>query len=108
MASIIVAIKPSWYRAWAGDRRALPKSDGQGVTCAQTVLAPLQAQIAVFFGEPAGDLKALQAGVIKLAKGEPVICAVCKRNIFTEKHKADCELTRQYKDVTTLPPSPKR
>jgi hypothetical protein len=49
----------------------------------------------------------LRQGIIKLAKGEAVICQCCKRNIFTERHLNECRIALLYKEVTSKPPVPK-
>ena len=95
-----------WLKGYKGERKSLPQSERQGHELAQKVLYPIQAQIAVFFGQPGGTLQDLQNGVMKLSKGEAVICESCARDIWKEQHKADCSIAIAYKEVTTNEPTP--
>lgn len=97
---------PIWYRMWAGHRKALPLSEGQGHTLARVELAPLNAQIAVFFGSRSGNLESLQTGVMKLANHEPIICQACNGDIWTTGHGLDCEIVALSNKVVSEPPQP--
>lgn len=100
-------METSWHRSWSGDRKFLPRSQGQGIEKIQTVLVPLQAQIAVLFGQPEGTLEDLHTGVTKLSKGEQITCKECGYDIFKKSHKPDCELYLQAVDVMTKPATPR-
>ena len=88
---------------WQGDKKYLPGSQLQGEILAQKIVAPMRAQIAVFFGDRSGSLESLQHGAIKLASGKPIICDECKRAIWQEKHTADCPIAIEYDDVMNKP-----
>jgi hypothetical protein len=92
-----------WYRAWRFDKdgqliqnKALPQSSGQGQQMASKVLAPLQAQIAVYFGDPKGSLESLQDGVQQVYVGEAVICQSCNKSIWDDGHDQECDILVQY------------
>lgn len=94
----------AWYRCWRGDHTKgdhhyQPRSDAQGKQWAKERLAPLQAQIAAFFGLPDGDIEALREGVMKLFKREPIICRQCGKDLLCEPHTDDCDLAKQFRDV---------
>lgn len=92
-----------WYRGWKGDKYCLPRSEH---VLAQQKLIPIQAQIAVFFGNKDGTLESLQNGIMKLHQREPIYCESCGRSIWVERHKNDCEISLAYTDVMTNKPTP--
>lgn len=96
-----------WFRCWRGEPKYLPRSERQGQDWIQQKLIPLQAQIAVYFGDPDGSLESLQQGVMMLAKGETIFCIDCGRDIWKEKHRSDCDIAIQYKKVMSEPATPK-
>ena len=96
----------NWLKGHRGERKYLPLSEGRGQALAQEKLFPLQAQIAFFFGTPAGTLKDLQEGVMKLSRGEQIVCSSCGRDIWKEKHRSDCRIFLAFQEVITTQPSP--
>lgn len=49
-----------WYKAFKGDRRSLPGSQGQGITLVQSLIVPLQAYISLITGRYVADLRSLR------------------------------------------------
>ena len=94
-----------WFAMFRGDLKHIPRSSGQGLVLAQRVLAPIQAQIAAYFGAIDGSLASLQEGAQKLHKGEPIICQSCNQDIWKDGHLDDCQLSEQYLKVMN-PPAP--
>lgn len=102
-AEILKAHEAPWYRTWRGDKKFLPQSEGQGKLLAKQELAPIKAQICMYFGIRDGGLNALQEGAQKLQKGEPVLCQECGNDIWQKGHKKDCVLVQQYLEVMAGP-----
>lgn len=94
-----MTVGPTWFRAFKGDKPCLPRSQGHGIKMVQTTFARLQAQIAVSFGEPSGDIEALRRAIARLQAGTRPICAVCDQDIWGRGHQPECELELQYKEV---------
>jgi hypothetical protein len=89
---------PIWYSVFQGKPRTFSGLEGQLLDV--LILTPVQARLAMYFGEDLTDSSALlQEGVRKLVQGEPIICSCCDRNVWTEKHSASCELARQAQEV---------
>lgn len=94
---------PTWYRRWRGDKGFLPDSDGRGKLLCKKTLIPLEAQVAVFFGKPNGELKDLQQGVYALAQGDPIKCDCCGQELWDGGHSKDCRLVEMYVQVMKDP-----
>ena len=89
-------MRPVWLCRHQAQHPHIPGSQRKGIEMVQQILAPLEAQISMYFGGRNGTLESLQEGALKLASGEPVICDECKRNIWNGGHAKDCPIVEAY------------
>ncbi len=101
-----------WYQMHKGER--LPESQGQGITMAQTQLAPLASYAALISGKRYGlRLSDLRTSIEKLKRNEAIFCDTCCRQLSgpdtpnqffasqlrEREHAPDCKLLQECLEV---------
>ena len=86
-----------WHRAWQGDQKHLPGSQGQAIRLLQNFFLPLQALVSVVSGKLAGDLEALQ----HCLTAEKITCEMCAGTINRTGagHLNDCVIFTRAQEI---------
>src|SRR5580693_4637933 len=86
-----------WYRGFKGDKKHLPRSQGQSWIMFQKFHAPIMAAIALISGKRAGDLSSLR----EFLGSKKMICEVCGGLLDRtgKGHNDNCDLQREAVEV---------